>query len=59
MCVHTYTHTICFGVYLFEVTEASTLPEKIPPPFPGRMVKFLNDAPHVEQILSLTVEIRQ
>lgn len=59
MCTHIYTY-ICFGAYLFKVTKVSILP---PTPqkifFHGRMVKFVNDALHVEHILSLALETGQ
>lgn len=63
VCAHICTHASVLEP-IYSVTKVSILPPTPPTPifffpFPGRMVKFVNDALQVAQVLSLAMEIGQ
>ena len=61
MCARTYTHINLFWSIPAGSDKSFHFAKKKSffPPFQAEMVEFLNDAPHMEQILSLAMEIRQ
>lgn len=59
VCAYIYTHKSVLERIYLKWQKFPFCQKAVFSPFQAEMVKYLNDAPHVEQILSLAMEIRR